>query len=141
MLGGAFFVNGNVNPAAEANIFGDAEAADLVLGLCPRCRVVGLDVTHKARPPPLPGPESPQGPACAPLTAERYAVGSSSPSLSAHPPQPPRLTIVACSDSPQTLLGSMFVAVASWGDRRALSYLSGCKGRRRHTTGHRRVHP
>ena len=47
VLGGAFFVNGNVNPAAEANIFGDAEAADLVLGLCPRCRMVGLDVTHQ----------------------------------------------------------------------------------------------
>ena len=57
VLGGAFFVNGNVNPAAEANIFGDPEAADLVLGLCPRCRVVGLDVTHKAGflPPHIPG--------------------------------------------------------------------------------------
>lgn len=32
VLGGAFFVNGNVNPAAEANVFGDAEAADFVLG-------------------------------------------------------------------------------------------------------------
>ena len=50
VLGGAFFVNGNVNPAAEANIFGDAEAADLVLGLCPRCRIVGLDVTHQVSP-------------------------------------------------------------------------------------------
>lgn len=50
VLGGAFFVNGNVNPAAEANIFGDPEAADLVLGLCPRCRIVGLDVTHKVPP-------------------------------------------------------------------------------------------
>ena len=47
VLGGAFFVNGNVNPAAEANIFGDPEAADFVLGLCPRCLIVGLDVTHK----------------------------------------------------------------------------------------------
>jgi Inosine-uridine preferring nucleoside hydrolase len=32
VLGGAFFVNGNVNPAAEANIFGDADAADIVFG-------------------------------------------------------------------------------------------------------------
>lgn len=32
VLGGAFFVNGNVNPAAEANIFGDPEAADFVFG-------------------------------------------------------------------------------------------------------------
>jgi hypothetical protein len=31
-LGGAFFVNGNVNPAAEANIFGDPEAADELYG-------------------------------------------------------------------------------------------------------------
>ena len=49
VLGGAFFVNGNVNPAAEANIFGDPEAADFALGLCPRCLIVGLDVTHKVR--------------------------------------------------------------------------------------------
>ena len=32
VLGGAFFVNGNVNPAAEANIFGDPDAADIVFG-------------------------------------------------------------------------------------------------------------
>ncbi|KAJ0921391.1 putative inosine/uridine-preferring nucleoside hydrolase domain, ribonucleoside hydrolase [Helianthus annuus] len=30
LLGGAFLVNGNVNPASEANIFGDPEAADIV---------------------------------------------------------------------------------------------------------------
>ena len=30
VLGGAFYCNGNVNPAAEANIFGDTEAANVV---------------------------------------------------------------------------------------------------------------
>jgi uridine nucleosidase len=46
-LGGAFFRNGNVNPAAEANALGDPEAADAVLAT-PGARVsmVGLDVTH-----------------------------------------------------------------------------------------------
>jgi len=46
-LGGAFFRNGNVNPAAEANMLGDPEAADAVLAT-PGARVamVGLDVTH-----------------------------------------------------------------------------------------------
>lgn len=46
-LGGAFFRNGNVNPAAEANMLGDPEAADVVLST-PGARVglVGLDVTH-----------------------------------------------------------------------------------------------
>ncbi len=32
MPGGAFFVNGNVNPAAEANFYGDPDAANVVLG-------------------------------------------------------------------------------------------------------------
>jgi uridine nucleosidase len=46
-LGGAYFRNGNVNPAAEANMLGDPEAADAVLAT-PGARVslVGLDVTH-----------------------------------------------------------------------------------------------
>lgn len=30
VLGGAFYCNGNVNPAAEANVFGDPEAANVV---------------------------------------------------------------------------------------------------------------
>ncbi|KAL3135331.1 hypothetical protein ABBQ32_007524 [Trebouxia sp. C0010 RCD-2024] len=46
ILGGAFFCNGNVNPCAEANIIGDTEAADFVLGQSPNIRMVGLDVTH-----------------------------------------------------------------------------------------------
>ena len=49
-LGGAFFRNGNVTPAAEANILAAPSAADLVLstsGLS--VRMVGLDVTHSCR--------------------------------------------------------------------------------------------
>ncbi|CAD7702848.1 unnamed protein product [Ostreobium quekettii] len=44
-LGGAFFRNGNVNPAAEANTLGDPEAADYVFALGNHIKVVGLDVT------------------------------------------------------------------------------------------------
>mmetsp|Transcript_16998 Transcript_16998/g.55606 ORF Transcript_16998/g.55606 Transcript_16998/m.55606 type:complete len:338 (+) Transcript_16998:43-1056(+) len=47
ILGGAFTCNGNVNPAAEANIFSDPEAADLVFGSGLPIDVVGLDVTTK----------------------------------------------------------------------------------------------
>ena len=47
VLGGAFFCNGNVTPCAEANIIGDTDAADFVLGQSPSIRLVGLDVTHK----------------------------------------------------------------------------------------------
>lgn len=47
VLGGAFTCNGNVNPAAEANIFGDPDAANVVFGRMPNTYVVGLDVTHK----------------------------------------------------------------------------------------------
>lgn len=47
VLGGAFYVNGNVNPAAEANIYGDPDAADYVFGKSDKVRVVGLDVTHQ----------------------------------------------------------------------------------------------
>jgi hypothetical protein len=46
ILGGAFQTSGNVNPAAEANIFGDAEAAEYVLSRATNVRMVGLDVTH-----------------------------------------------------------------------------------------------
>ena len=47
VLGGAFTVPGNVNPAAEANIFGDPEAADYVLSRCSNVWMIGLDVTHE----------------------------------------------------------------------------------------------
>jgi inosine-uridine nucleoside N-ribohydrolase len=49
-LGGAFFVMGNVNPACEANVWHDPEAADWVLGAFPDgvTRIVGLDVTTRS---------------------------------------------------------------------------------------------
>lgn len=47
VLGGAFNVGGNVNPAAEANVFGDPEAADYLFQHGKRVQVVGLDVTHE----------------------------------------------------------------------------------------------
>lgn len=47
VMGGAFDMNGNVSPAAEANIHGDPEAADLVFTAPWRVIVVGLDVTMK----------------------------------------------------------------------------------------------
>ena len=45
VLGGAFHINGNVTPAAEANIIGDAEAADYVFARGTNTYVIGLDVT------------------------------------------------------------------------------------------------
>jgi inosine-uridine nucleoside N-ribohydrolase len=47
VMGGAFHVNGNVTPAAEANIHGDPEAADVVFTAAWPVVVVGLDVTTK----------------------------------------------------------------------------------------------
>lgn len=45
LMGGAATVNGNVNPAAEANIFHDPHAADIVLTANWPVTMVGLDVT------------------------------------------------------------------------------------------------
>ncbi len=47
IMGGAFDVLGNVTPAAEANIHGDPEAADLVVTAAWKVVLLGLDVTHK----------------------------------------------------------------------------------------------
>ncbi|XP_020592298.1 probable uridine nucleosidase 2 isoform X2 [Phalaenopsis equestris] len=47
ILGGAFAVNGNVNPAAEANIFGDPDAADIVFTSGADILAVGINITHQ----------------------------------------------------------------------------------------------
>ncbi len=48
VMGGAAFVPGNVTAAAEANIWGDPEAAWRVLHSGAPVTLVGLDVTHQA---------------------------------------------------------------------------------------------
>ena len=45
LMGGAATVNGNVNPAAEANIYNDPHAADIVFNAGWPVTMVGLDVT------------------------------------------------------------------------------------------------
>ncbi|EPS69581.1 hypothetical protein M569_05185, partial [Genlisea aurea] len=45
ILGGSFFAVGNVNPAAEANIYADPEAADIVLTSGLNIDVVGINIT------------------------------------------------------------------------------------------------
>ncbi|KAJ3681562.1 hypothetical protein LUZ60_016051 [Juncus effusus] len=45
ILGGAFFCAGNVNPASEANIYGDPEAADIVFTCGADIVVVGINIT------------------------------------------------------------------------------------------------
>uniref|UniRef100_A0ACD5VCI6 Uncharacterized protein n=1 Tax=Avena sativa TaxID=4498 RepID=A0ACD5VCI6_AVESA len=47
VLGGAYSVNGNVNPAAEANIFGDPDAADIVFTCGADILAVGINITHQ----------------------------------------------------------------------------------------------
>lgn len=46
-MGGAIHMNGNVSPAAEANIMNDPEAADYVFAHGTNVSLVGLDVTSK----------------------------------------------------------------------------------------------
>lgn len=45
IMGGNFYVPGNVSPVAEANIHGDPEAADIVMTAPWKVVVIGLDVT------------------------------------------------------------------------------------------------
>jgi len=47
ILGGAYSVNGNVNPAAEANIFGDPDAADIVFTCGADILAIGINITHQ----------------------------------------------------------------------------------------------
>ncbi|MED6161599.1 Uridine nucleosidase 1 [Stylosanthes scabra] len=49
VLGGSFFALGNVNPAAEANIYNDPEAADIVFTSGANIVVVGINITTQVR--------------------------------------------------------------------------------------------
>ncbi|KAK3031438.1 hypothetical protein RJ639_035261 [Escallonia herrerae] len=49
VLGGAFFALGNVNPAAEANIYGDPEAADIMFTSGANIVVVGINITTQVK--------------------------------------------------------------------------------------------
>jgi len=49
VMGGTFYVPGNVSPVAEANIGGDPHAADRVVTAAWPLTMVGLDVTTKVR--------------------------------------------------------------------------------------------
>lgn len=49
LMGGAARVEGNVSPVAEANIYGDPHAADIVFNAPWRVVMVGLDVTTQVR--------------------------------------------------------------------------------------------
>ncbi len=47
IMGGNIFIPGNITPAAEANIWADPLAADLVLGQSWPITLIGLDATHQ----------------------------------------------------------------------------------------------
>jgi len=49
LMGGAAWTSGNVTPVAEANIWGDPHAADIVFGAPWKVTMVGLDVTTRVR--------------------------------------------------------------------------------------------
>ena len=46
-MGGSWFAGGNISPVAEANIYNDPEAAEIVFKSGLPIIMVGLDVTHK----------------------------------------------------------------------------------------------
>lgn len=52
VMGGAFLVPGNVTPVAEANFYGDALAADIVMKKARNVSVIPLNVTREAVIPP-----------------------------------------------------------------------------------------
>ena len=47
IMGGSWFAGGNISPVAEANIYNDPEAADVVFKSKIPITMIGLDVTHK----------------------------------------------------------------------------------------------
>ncbi|KAF8762179.1 hypothetical protein HU200_009726 [Digitaria exilis] len=47
VLGGAYSVNGNVNPAAESNIFGDPDAADIIFTCGADVLAMGINITQQ----------------------------------------------------------------------------------------------
>ncbi|KAL3532073.1 hypothetical protein ACH5RR_005594 [Cinchona calisaya] len=49
VLGGAFFTLGNVNPAAEANIYGDPEAADVVFTSGANIDIISINITTQVK--------------------------------------------------------------------------------------------
>jgi inosine-uridine nucleoside N-ribohydrolase len=49
LMGGSAWAGGNVTPVAEANIWGDPHAADIVFGAPWKVTMVGLDVTTRVR--------------------------------------------------------------------------------------------
>lgn len=49
VLGGSFFALGNVNPAAEANIYGDPEAADILFTSGANIEVIGINITTQVK--------------------------------------------------------------------------------------------
>jgi len=49
LMGGSAWARGNVTPVAEANIWGDPHAADIVFGAPWKVTMVGLDVTTRVR--------------------------------------------------------------------------------------------
>ena len=49
LMGGALYVPGNVTPVAEANIYGDPHAADMVFTAPWKVTMIGLDVTTEVK--------------------------------------------------------------------------------------------